>query len=573
MKVKYVISFFLTSILLITVFPNSITVSSDQVIPSGFDVKDFFDEVPDYLIDIQSLPIVSTRDSFFLYDNQPEGFGGYYADAEKSPTDADDNLCCWAATAANMLEWTGWGFIYSPVVDFMNNTDDFLYHINQHSTPNGSKIEYALRWWFDGELHWPGENWSEEDVQGGCFWAHAYDYTDYVLWSYDDPNNVQQIDEWLHDGYAVGITIHNRNTGKGGHCITVWGYEYDVLYDPATNPHNYYKGLYATDSDDRKHLTNPPDLLKYVKLEYNTSGDFWQFGSYKIDGVTALKPFPGELRPIANAGGIHFKNGDTDITLDASGSVDYSSPPQTLRFRWDFTNDGSWDTDWLESPTINHVYEGTWEGNVKLEVWDGRLRDVDFGYIKEMDIQPSLVDSVTFPEELYILPLTHVIEFRGLYFEPVMQELYSYEWDFGDGTIVYQPRVLHNYQLPGTYPVTLTLSFGGQVIGSDTFILTVFSAQDLTQLINDNIQALDSSAFLKNPNQRKNALEGMLIDDEDSVFNLIDEGMYTNATEKLEMIRAFMDGDSSPKDWIVDAESRQKLCDMIYDLVDFLEIM
>jgi len=136
-KVKYVLMFFITSILLITVFSNSITASDDPVIPPetpiDFDIKDFFNEVPDYLIDIQKMPIVSTRESFILYDNQPQGFGGYYADAEKSPSNSDDDLCCWAATAANMLEWTGWGFIYSPVIDFMNNTDDFLYYINQHS--------------------------------------------------------------------------------------------------------------------------------------------------------------------------------------------------------------------------------------------------------------------------------------------------------------------------------------------------------------------------------------------------------------------------------------------------------
>ncbi|HUU42822.1 MAG TPA: proprotein convertase P-domain-containing protein, partial [Planctomycetota bacterium] len=35
--------------------------------------------------------------------------GGTWSDTEKSPTNTEDDLMCWAAAASNVLEWTGWG--------------------------------------------------------------------------------------------------------------------------------------------------------------------------------------------------------------------------------------------------------------------------------------------------------------------------------------------------------------------------------------------------------------------------------------------------------------------------------
>ena len=44
--------------------------------------------------------------SYFVYDE----WGGTFYDAEKSPTNTEDDLMCWAAAASNILTWTGWGF-------------------------------------------------------------------------------------------------------------------------------------------------------------------------------------------------------------------------------------------------------------------------------------------------------------------------------------------------------------------------------------------------------------------------------------------------------------------------------
>jgi len=555
----------------VLIFTEGTRSAADSIFPFPIDIIDFRDEIPNYLIDIQSMPIITTSESYLLYDNQPEGFGGYWADCEKSPLDGgDDDLCCWAATAANMLEWAGWGFVsFSGAT--MDNTDDFLNFFNTHTSPKGSLPEFALEWWFNGSLTCPNnDGWSEEEIDRYGFW-NDYEYTDYVLWSYDPPNNMQKIAEWLNEGYAVGITIHNKKTGGGGHCITIWGYEYDIRYDPES-PHEYYLGLYATDSDDNKNLEYPPDRLKYINIGYNSSGDFWEFGSYKISGVTALKPYPGVSRPIANAGGIYLKEGTRTINLDGSGSVNPLSD-EPLLYRWDLTNDGSWDIPWTLNPTISHTYEGDWEGNVKLEVFDGRLRDVDFAYIREISIEPSLIDDIIIPNELYILPNIHLIEFNGIFSGLNVLYLYNYTWDFGDGTYSNNILAEHYYSLPGTYLATLNISIGDCIIGSNSILLTVLSAEDLTHNINEYIQSLDpdSTIFLKKPDKIKRALDGMLISDTDSVLNLFSEGYYNNVSEKLEMIRKKMDGEPNPKDWIIDSSIQNEICDRINDFLAYLE--
>jgi len=63
----------------------------------------------------------------------------------------------------------------------------------------------------------------------------------------------------------------------------------------------------------------------------------------------------------------------------------------------------------------------------------------------------------------------------------------------------------------------------------------------------------------------------MLINDTDSVLNLLDEELYDTASEKLQMIRKKMDGEPKPKDWIINKEKQTEICEMIDDFLAYLE--
>jgi len=78
----------------------------------------------------------------------------------------------------------------------------------------------------------------------------------------------------------------------------------------------------------------------------------------------------GNPDPIAEAGGPYVGFLYQQINFDASGS--YSPDGFALEYRWDWENDGIYDTPWLSSPHIGYVFDENEEkhGTLKLEVKD-----------------------------------------------------------------------------------------------------------------------------------------------------------------------------------------------------------
>jgi len=73
--------------------------------------------------------------------------------------------------------------------------------------------------------------------------------------------------------------------------------------------------------------------------------------------------------PIADAGGPYIGVEGTAITFDGSGSSDIDG--DTLQYRWDFDNDGSWDTLYSTNPKASYTWYDDYSGIVVLQVYDG----------------------------------------------------------------------------------------------------------------------------------------------------------------------------------------------------------
>ncbi len=61
---------------------------------------------------------------------------------------------------------------------------------------------------------------------------------------------------------------------------------------------------------------------------------------------------------------------ETKFEFDASECTDQQDPTSDLKVRWDFENDGTWDTEWSTDKTVTHKYDKVDNYTVKLEVKD-----------------------------------------------------------------------------------------------------------------------------------------------------------------------------------------------------------
>lgn len=67
---------------------------------------------------------------------------------------------------------------------------------------------------------------------------------------------------------------------------------------------------------------------------------------------------------------------NTIFFFDGSHSSDNEDPDSSLQFRWDWEDDGQWDTEYLKQDTISHRYSQSGNYSVRLEVMDsGGLTD------------------------------------------------------------------------------------------------------------------------------------------------------------------------------------------------------
>ena len=233
--------------------------------------------------------------SYFLYGDGTDAYR--YYDAEKSPSNNDDDNMCWAATVSNMLTWSGWGNKVS------TSEDTIFSNFQTYWTDDGGNIEFGLDWWFYGENPYQGEsyannNWSQLEEINGTTGGNFYTKED-LQGSYKNSSSdsaaLATIYTYLTTGYVVGLSINSES--NGGHAVTCWG----VKMDDTTGG---YLGVYLTDSDNNKNLENAADTLNYYEILL--SGGKWylqnfysQNGYYitEVHGLSAMAavPLPGTV--------------------------------------------------------------------------------------------------------------------------------------------------------------------------------------------------------------------------------------------------------------------------------------
>lgn len=209
--------------------------------------------------------------------NQTSG----WLDVEKSPYNNSDDELCWAASASNMLYYTGWDAGFSDADDIFNSGFVGTW------TDTAGNQGYGLNWWFDGTQAPEGSQASQYAGNGfdGYYPTYTFGnyYTDWRYYSsgggstvFDGTGASTAIMSNINNDFGVGIGIFRDPDWDGpdaGHALTVWGY--DIV-------NNELMGIWVTDSDDNKYVSDyspgpPDDTLDYLPLSYTsfTNNGYW----------------------------------------------------------------------------------------------------------------------------------------------------------------------------------------------------------------------------------------------------------------------------------------------------------
>jgi hypothetical protein len=181
-----------------------------------------------------SIPAAGAED-YTAEDYEPifkmwDHFGIAFTDADK--TESDDDNMCWAASAANLLVWSGWAA----------DEDDVFNTFKSHFDNVPGDVYEALGYHFDNFV----PNVSADMV---------------TVRETRSPMLMDFIVSALHEG--KGVTIKINYPGQAvGHFVTVFGYMYFTEKD------NFI--LMFTDSDDYFHQ------IRNFRVLWNDAADRWE---------------------------------------------------------------------------------------------------------------------------------------------------------------------------------------------------------------------------------------------------------------------------------------------------------
>ena len=229
----------------------------------------------EFVMAAKELPVGAGNEAVFRIDNALLRS----IDAEKGGV--GDTQLCWAATAANMLYWSGWGQNIAGLT--VNNEDDLLSYYNEYFSDEAGYLTRAIEWFFTGDYEVPPED--ADDVArlvkngGGSFYT-TVDLDSVLLSDFDNKTCIANLAGWLNNGNVSYLSI---SWDVGGHAVTCWGFNYDLGLN--ANNRAYYTGVWISDSDDDKFEgRNAPDVIRYCPITWNAA-----LGSYIVtysEGVT-----------------------------------------------------------------------------------------------------------------------------------------------------------------------------------------------------------------------------------------------------------------------------------------------
>jgi len=234
-------------------------------------------------------------------------------------------------------------------------------------------------------------------------------------------NTVEDKDYAIVDPFSHYNTISNNFIHNNVYGISVEDSQHNTISDNSISENVYGISL---DEDSTDNLIYYNNFIENDLQAEDNGGNTWDDGSgtgnfwndytgddldgdgigdtsyQDLDQYPIIHP-PSNAPPIADADGPYFGAVGEEIIFNASDSYDYNDN-DTLQYRWDFDNDGDWDTNWSFDPIATYAWDDEYSGIVVVEVTDTEYTDNDSTTITVRIVEATIVFD---PETLNLISL------------------------------------------------------------------------------------------------------------------------------------------------------------------------
>ncbi len=219
--------------------------------------------------------------------------------------------------------------------------------------------------------------WTQIDGTSGQRIHVTIDATNIAVYTFEDTitNDVNVTHGVLEDTVPAGWSVE-----EGSYSVPP---DENVSHDDGSRTLRWYVDLPAaleSNSEDPQYPSAYEPLIRSYTLVApalaagrvelpRAQSDIDQDGVADAASAPSLVDVVPVGTPHADAGGPYAgREGDT-ILLTAASSTDPDGDP--LQFRWDFTGNGTFETQWSSSPTAETLYTDDFSGAAVVEVSDG----------------------------------------------------------------------------------------------------------------------------------------------------------------------------------------------------------
>jgi len=183
-------------------------------------------------------------------------------------------------------------------------------------------------------------------------------------------------------------------------------------------------------------------------------------------------PPPPNEDPVANITGP--TSGYVNQTLIFYANESYDPDGTIVGYRWDFDNDGLFDTGWIEDTFITLNYSNPGNYSIKLQVMDDdNATDTDIHNVTILPLEPPLELPVAEANGPYYGFTNESINFSSNGSYDPDGNITNYTWYFGDNHISYLENPTHSYSEPREYHVILTVRDNDNLTNNDTATVNV----------------------------------------------------------------------------------------------------